>query len=396
MASKKDIAAVVITTVISIVVFELFLEHVARVERIASGWGWAGSPRRILSKSAGDSEANEFGYRGQPVKYEKDDYVVVLLGDSQVESASEPVDKMPERLLEAELAKRMGRPVKVFSLAASAWGQDQQLQALERYLKKYRADLVVTWATPGNDFWENTFADRSALLIAGPIKPTFTIKGDALEGPFYPESFYYGGYALTQLLGEVYGKIRHKAVPQMISDDWKTRLPIRPRTPSPSCLQYQKVDQQMMLTSEDRLSYSDKYRLESPEDFLESKTHYAPYMLPQTEMDDYQRRLTALLHARIKDVAKAHGAATKVFYITKNVNLRAFTIACVGSEQAGYFELDRNFDKVMAKVVPSEDLLNIPVEGGMEVNVSAADRHLSTIGNARAMGGLAEALTRGK
>lgn len=396
MASKKDIAAVVITTVISIVVFELFLEHVARVERIASGWGWAGSPRRILSKSAGDAEANEFGYRGQPIKYEKDDYVVVLLGDSQVESASEPVDKMPERLLEAELAKRMGRPVKVFSLAASAWGQDQQLQALERYLKTYRADLVVTWATPGNDFWENTFADRSALLIAGPIKPTFTIKGDALEGPFYPDAFYYGGYALTQLLGEVYGKIKHKAVLQMISDDWKKRLPIRPRSPSPSCLQYQKVDQQMLLTSEDKLSSSDKYRLESPEDLLESKTHYAPYMLPQTEMDDYQRRLTALLHARIKDVAAAHGAATKVFYITKNVNLRAFTIACVGSEQTGYFELDRNFDKVMTKIVPTQELLNIPVEGGKEVNVSDTDRHLSTIGNERAMSGLAEALTRAK
>src|SRR5512136_2318908 len=137
MVSKKDIAAVVISTALSVVVFELFLEHVARVERIPSGWVWAGSPRCILSKSTGDSEANQFGYRGQPIKYEKDDYVVVLLGDSQVESASEPLDKMPERLLEAELAKHMGRPVKVFSLAASAWGQDQQLQALERYLKTY-------------------------------------------------------------------------------------------------------------------------------------------------------------------------------------------------------------------------------------------------------------------
>lgn len=394
MVSKKDIAAVVISTALSVVVFELFLEHVARVERIPSGWGWAGSPRRILSKSAGDSEANQFGYRGQPIKYEKDDYVVVLLGDSQVESASEPLEKMPERLLEAELAKHMGRPVKVFSLAASAWGQDQQLQALERYLKTYRADLVVTWATPGNDFWENTFVDRSALMIAGPIKPTFTVKGDALEGPFYPESFYYGGYALTQLLGEVYGKIKHKFVGQMISDDWKKRLPIRPRTPSPECAQYQKIDQQTLSNSEDKLSLSEKYKLESPEDLLESKTHYAPYMLPKTEMDDYQIRLAALLHARIKDVAAAHGAATKVFYITKN--LPSFTIACVGSEQAGYFALDRNFDKIMPKIVPPADLLNIPVEGGMEVNVSVADRHLSTIGNERAMSGLAAELTRAK
>jgi hypothetical protein len=50
----------------------------------------------------------------------------------------------------------------------------------------------------------------------------------------------------------------------------------------------------------------------------------------------------------------------------------------------------------MPKIVPPADLLNIPVEGGMEVNVSVADRHLSTIGNERAMSGLAAELTRAK
>ncbi len=394
MISKKDLAAVVITTVVAVVFFELFLEHVARIKPIPSGWGWAGSPRRILSKSAGDSEANEFGYRGQPIKYEKGDYVVVLLGDSQVESASEPLEQMPERLLEIELGKRMGRPVKVFSLAASGWGQDQQVQALERYLKSYRADLVLAWATPGNDFWEDTFADRSPLVMAGPIKPTFRIQGDRLEGPFYPKDFYYGGYAITQLLGELYGKTQHKSLGQMISDEWKTHLPIRPRSTTPSCDQYQKADQQAMLASEEKFSYTDKYKIETAEDLLESKTHFAPYMQPQTEMDDYQRRLMSLLFARIKDMAAAHGAGMKVFYISKK--LRAFEIACVGSDQTGYFALARNFDTAMAKVVPPEDLLNIPVEGGKEINVSDADRHLSTIGNQRTMAGLATELTRAK
>jgi hypothetical protein len=394
MASKKDIAAVVISTVVAVVFFELFLEHVARIKPIPSGWGWAGSPRRFLSKSEGDSEANEFGSRGQPIKYGKDDYVVVLLGDSQVESASEPVEKMPERLLEAELASRMGRPVKVFSLAASGWGEDQQVQALERYLKSYRADLALTWATPGNDFWEVTFADRSPLLLAGPIKPTFRVEGDRLTGPFYPADFYYGGFALTQLLGELYGKTQHKSLAQLISDEWKTHLPIRPRSTTPACEQYKKADQQAMVSSENKISYTEKYRVDTAEDILESKTHFAPYMTPQTEMDDYQRRLASLLFTRIKDVAAAHGASFKVFYITKK--LPSFEVACVGSEQTGYFGLDRNFDKVMSKVVASEDLVNIPVEGGKEINVSDADRHLSTIGNERAMSGLAVELTRAK
>jgi hypothetical protein len=394
MVSKKDIAAVVVSTVLSLVVFELFLEHVARIKPIPSGWGWAGSPRRILSKSTGDSEANQFGYRGQPIHYDKDDYVVVLLGDSQVESASEPVEKMPERLLEAELGARMGRKVKAFSLAASGWGQDQQLQALERYLQSYRADLVLVWSTPGNDFWEDTFVDRSPLVMAGPIKPTYRIEADRLTGPFYPKDFYYGGFALTQLLGELYGKTQHKSLPQVISDAWKTRLPIRPRSPTPACEQYQKLDQQTLLTSEDKFDLTKKYRLETAEDLLESKTHYAPYMLPQNEMDDYQRRLMALLYARIREVANGHGAAMKVFYITKK--LPSFQIACIGSEQSGYFAVDRNFDVALSKVVPSDLLINIPVPGGKEINVSDADRHLSTIGNERTMRALAEELTRAR
>lgn len=392
MISKKDIAAAVITTAVAIVCFELVLQHVARIKPVVSGWGWSASPRRLLSKSTGDSEANQMGYRGQPINYEKDDFVVVLVGDSQVESASEPIEKMPERLLEADLSKRMGRPVKVFSLAASGWGQDQQLLALERYLKSYRADLVLAWATPGNDFWEDTFVDRSATVIAGPIKPTFRIKSDRLEGPFYAEPFYYGGYAVTQLLADAYAKAKNKSVNQIVSDAWKAQLPIRPRSASASCEQYQKADQQELLLSEDKYSFAEQYKIETAEDLAESKTHFAPYMLPQTEMDDYQTRLVSLLLARIKDVSAAHGAKMKAFYITKK--LRGHQVACVGSEPTGYFALDRNFDAVMSKVVPREDLINIPVEGGKEINVSDADRHLSTIGNQRTMSALAAELTK--
>lgn len=395
MVSRKDVAAVVISTLLALVVFELILEHVARVKPIPSGWGWSGSPRRILSKSAGDSEANAFGYRGQPIRYEKDDYVVVLIGDSQVEAASEPVENMPERLLETELASRMGRKVKVFSLGASGWGQDQQLQALERYLQSYRADLVVAWATPGNDFWEVTFADRSPLLMAGPIKPTYRIEDGRLAGPFYPKDFYYGGFAVTQLLGELYGKTQHKSLGQVISDEWKTRLPIRPRSPTPACMEYPKLDQKALLTEAgEKAEPGKKYRVESAEDLLESKTHYAPYLLPRTEMDDYQDRLMSLLYARIGEVAASHGAPLKVFYIVKK--LPGFDIACIGSEQSGYFAVDRNFGVAMSKAVPAERLIDIQVPGGKEINVSDADMHLSTIGNQRAMSALADALTRAK
>src|SRR5262249_50790200 len=42
------------------------------------------------------AERNEFGFRGRPIKYAPEDFVVVLLGDSQVEGMALKMDQMPE------------------------------------------------------------------------------------------------------------------------------------------------------------------------------------------------------------------------------------------------------------------------------------------------------------
>src|SRR5690348_8142053 len=106
-----------------------------------SGW-------RAVDVSA--AETNQLGYRGQPVEYADSDFVVVLVGDSQVEAKACAFEWMPERRLQLYL-NAAGRPVKVFSVGASGYGQDQELLALREYFGRHRADLVVLWETPLND-----------------------------------------------------------------------------------------------------------------------------------------------------------------------------------------------------------------------------------------------------
>jgi hypothetical protein len=136
-----------------------------------SGW-------RAVDGSA--AETNQLGYRGQPVDYADDDFVVVLVGDSQVEAKACAYEWMPERRLQFYL-NAAGRKVKVFSVGASGYGQDQELLALREYFGKFRADLVVLWETPLNDIWNNVFP--TSWPANGTSKPTFWLDHGRLVGP---------------------------------------------------------------------------------------------------------------------------------------------------------------------------------------------------------------------
>jgi hypothetical protein len=138
--------------------------------RVVSGW----------KSFAPEAQQNELGYRGRRIVYGPGDYVVVLVGDSQVEAMALPLDGMPERRLEAHLDSAKGN-TRVFSVGAGGYGQDQELLALQEYYRKYRADLVLLWQTPGNDVWNNVF--KTHMANRNP-KPTFWLDGaGALQGP---------------------------------------------------------------------------------------------------------------------------------------------------------------------------------------------------------------------
>jgi len=165
--------------VLSILIGTFFLQLFYNPPPITSGWRSSESPL----------ELNQLGYRGRQIAYSNNDYVILLVGDSQVEAAvSCAFDYMPESRLEYYLnSKRKKKNVKVFSLGTAGYGQDQQLLALREYYTKYRADLVLLWLTPENDVWNNIFPTHWPTN-SNP-KPTFWLENGQLKGP-------------TELIGE--------------------------------------------------------------------------------------------------------------------------------------------------------------------------------------------------
>ncbi len=143
-----------------------------------SGWRTAS----ILAGTIPEEELNQLGFRGQPIHYAEGDFVVVLVGDSQVEARPAcALHWMPERRLEAHL-RALGVPhAKVFTIGSSGYGQDQQLLALRQYFSRFRADQVLLWETPENDIWNNMFPTH--WPANGTPKPTFRLEEGRLVGP---------------------------------------------------------------------------------------------------------------------------------------------------------------------------------------------------------------------
>src|SRR5438105_2295029 len=127
-----------------------------------------------------EAEKNQLGFRGQRIDYHDDDFVIVLVGDSQVEAKACAFDWMPERRLQSYF-NSPAKPVRVFSVGASGYGQDQELLGLREYFDQYRANLVILWETPLNDVWNNVFP--TSWPADGTSKPTFWLDQGQLRGP---------------------------------------------------------------------------------------------------------------------------------------------------------------------------------------------------------------------
>src|SRR5262245_40676048 len=90
------------------------------------GWRWGESPYRAALISSGlrgprfwcEHEANQLGFRGRKIEYSDENYVVLLVGDSQVEAAAAYFGDLPEAILERYLNKTTQKKIKVFSIAA--------------------------------------------------------------------------------------------------------------------------------------------------------------------------------------------------------------------------------------------------------------------------------------
>ncbi|MGH7451661.1 MAG: hypothetical protein ACRENG_09975 [bacterium] len=245
-------------------------------------------------------EKNQLGYRGHPLVYSDEDYVILLLGDSHVEAIACAYDYMPERRLEYYLNGK-GKKVKVFSLAAGGYGQDQQLLALREFYDKYRANLVLLWQTPDNDVWNNVFP--SQLPTNGRPKPTFWLEDGQLRGP-------------TEQIGErlPYSKIRLLALFRGLllrvyqkDEAWERGLP-RPyqplnRYPGPVNYNWQKRWDENI----------GNMRLEN---LATEKSHFSIRLTPRSERMQYGLELTRRLLQEIDQLVRTHNGRFIVFNVS--------------------------------------------------------------------------------
>lgn len=242
------------------------------------------------------NEVNQLNFRGQPIEYADDDFVVVLLGDSQVEAQACAYGWMPERRLEHFLNVEHGTKARVFTLGASGYGQDQQLLAFQGYLRKYRADLVVLWQSPVNDVWNNMFPTN--WPANGVPKPTFWLENGQLHGP----NFYLGEpIDRTSRIGLV-NLFNRLAMNRDLDGDWEALLP----TPYQPVLSYDGPVNETWQNSWDRGGMRD-------ENLATEKSHMAISLIPRSERMQYGLDLSHQLLLSIEKTARENGAQFVIF-----------------------------------------------------------------------------------
>ena len=391
---RRALAAlvVVVATVLPLTAAEAVLRVSSRFYRpVEFGWRWANSPlRNELPPDAADA-TNDLGLRGRPIAYGADDVVVLLVGDSQVEAATLPLEAMPEALLEEALAEAAGRAVRVVSIGSSGWGQDQQLLALREYFARWRADAVVVWATPSNDFFENTFADRSTDPYAGPVKPTFLLRDGRLDGPYYAGPRGIDRLLLGQLVRTAIGGGSYS---ERVRADWNRLIPGVDRGPEVAdCADAEPIAQDDFAANELQLDGAGPYMVRSVNDVAESRSHFSPRTWPRSPRDEYQVAITRALYDEIGRLADEHGASLTVAAVTQPVReAAARLVACVVGSDGRELEVRPTELELLASVVPDGSMVTVRIDGGYENFVSPTDQHLGAVGNPKAMRALAEEL----
>lgn len=374
------------STIVAIFIMEALLRGIGVPAKLNSGWGWENSAGRKLSKYDALT-TNQFGYRGQNINYHADDYVVLLVGDSQVEAYAGPPEHMPEQFLQESLASHLDKPVKVFSLGSSGWGQDQQLLAIQEYFNVYRADLVLLWATPGNDFWENAFPDRSATSEAGPLKPTFRLRDGELYGPYFTPGSYLHNSAIAQLVESVLANIQKETLEQRILRGWINEMP----TPHESnelanehiCQGLTVINQVEFFNAIFELNKDIGYTIQSGQDVLNSRSPFSVYMLDPSHRDEYLVAITESLLWHVKNEVEKNHAQFLAFYpVREDFDKRATQmVKCVADSHANIFRVSLDYTSRLQDVISSEDLVVFDLPGNNEIVVSPNDRHLNDFGN---------------
>ena len=281
--------AMLVSICITLIFIEVVLHIVNYPKPTISGWKTLDSYK---------SERHQLGFRGQPIKYQDDDFVIVIVGDSQVEAKACAYGWMPEQRLQFYLNSE-GKKVKVFSLGGPATGQDQQLLSLQEYYQKFRADLVILWFTPANDVWNNTFP--SSTPDDRTPKPTFWLENGQLRGP-------------TELTGQPIREtpalkivsLWRKFFPWSREKEWARSILPPPYAPLSSYDGPVTDDWQKRMAELPNLNY---------ENFDSDKNDRAMKLTPRSPRVQYGLDLTRTLIQEMQRAAAAHGGQFLIFWV---------------------------------------------------------------------------------
>jgi hypothetical protein len=310
---------------------------------------------------------------------------VLLVGDSNVEAAALPFSEMPEIHLEQFLNQAFGDQFfSVRSVAASGWGQDQQLLGLKRYYKDFGADYIILWHTPRNDFWENAFPDRSVTTNLGPLKPTFVLgSGGLIEFNFDPYRARFLAHSHLYQLA-----VRKLGFREQLLADFYKLIPApeghgnAPRGKCPGTI----VDQDAY--NLDRAKYGlTPVSIETREAFLESRSHFSPFLKQMSERDKYLTRVTQALFDEIASLAKANGTELIVFFVNNSFRDGRSDFAPPGScvvRSENFYEVGDLPERVR-DILAGFNLVQLDSTHHDisldEVAVARSDRHLNKLGN---------------
>jgi hypothetical protein len=390
----KGFSVVVVTILLSLAILELGLRSANIPSEPYFGWKWDHSPYKS-DANIQDTRVNQFGLRGRPIIYNQNDFVIILLGDSYTEAGTHKYEDMPEQILESLLRNKYGfDKVRVYSIASAGWGQDQELLWLGTYFSRFRADLVLMWVTPINDYWENGNVDRSVLRSAGPLKQTFELNRRNNLELAYPRQTNFKLRLLTEkALGNLrYG--REAALEQFYVNAWLEKLPPSDLTPiSPLFCPPTEIEQLDLVRSFQR--GETRITLVTTEDLANARSHFSHFLVPSSRRERYQIQITHRLIEQAAQLSLEHGAQFRVFYPKgSDIDKALGSVKCVKDKIIGNYFLtdfsDLTFDM---KGSPLQNiLLTLDITSRTPNGISSTDWHLNRDGNLLAMDALAQQL----
>jgi len=359
---------------LSLALGELVLRALDRPKTAVSGWR-SGTPPQ---------ETNQLGFRGATIVYLPDDFVVVLVGDSQVQATVQrlPYAARPELRLEESLNERLGGSprVRVFALGANGYGQDQEFLVLKEYYSRFRASLVVLWETPINDIWNNQFPTHWPK--DGQPKPTFWLEGGRLQGP----SEAMGAPVPPLKLLALYRNL----VPQSRDGSWERHLP-------PAYVPLSKpagpVDKSWQAAWDQRLG------IVRDENLGSEKSHFALSLTPRSPRMQYGIDLTRALLKQVENLVTARGGSLVLFAAVPPPQFENLYVPSPGSEKVcelngKFYRVSRQqFDKNIEDLNRGFDFRPIPITV-QEWRAVPTDIHLNQAADDQVMRDLSEQLVR--